>query len=198
MTTPQDIIKAMGVVLHEQHLKPLNFRKSAFTWFRNTGWTQVINIQLSRRNSAEEAQFTVNLGISIPELHLASEGLPEKSSLKEYDCDVRSRIGELFPIKNDHWWKVNSNTDIDKITNDVSTQIEQFALPWFDRLANFTAVAEEFIARKSPFKAALAFHFAGDSTSAEEAMTQAQEGSNTHFLSKLKRVAKTQGIRIKT
>lgn len=198
MPTPQDIIKAMGTSLHEQHLKPRNFRKSGTTWIRVREWTQVINIQLSRWNSAEEAQFTVNLGISIPELHLASESLPVKGSLKERDCDLRCRIGQLFPSKNDHWWKVNSDTDIHELTNNVSARIEEFALPWFDRLGNFTAVAAELTDQKSPFMAALAFHFSGESTSAEEAMVLAQQGSNIHFLSKLKRIAAKQGIRIKT
>ena len=196
MATPQDKIKAMASGLHERHLKALNFRKSANTWIRPTTWPQVINVQLSRWNSVEEAQFTVNLGISIPELHVASESLPLKGALKEHDCDLRSRIGLLFPSKNDHWWKVTPTTDPDELVEDVFARINEFALPWFDRLTNFSSVAAEFRDRKSPFMAALAFHLAGDSTSATESMSRAIEGSNTHFLSKLRRIAAAQGIQI--
>ncbi len=187
----------MASDLHERHLKALNFRKSANTWIRPVAWPQVINVQLSRWNSAEEAQFTVNLGISIPELHLASESLPLKGALKEHDCDVRSRIGQLFPSKNDHWWKVAPTTDPEELVEDVFERINEFALPWFDRLSNFSSIAGEFTDRKSPFMAALAFHLAGDSKSASESMSRAHEGSNTHFLSKLRRIAAKLGIQIK-
>lgn len=197
MGTPQDIIKAMGAELHKLHLKPLNFRKSGNTWIRHNKWPQVINLQLSQWNSAEEAQFTINLGISIPELHLASESIPIKGSLKEYNCDLRTRIGRLLPHKCDYWWKVTSNTKLDELITDVSTKVEQFAHPWLDDLTNYPSVAAELLDTKFLFKAALAFNLAGDSSSAERALTKALKTSNIHFLPKLKRIATQQGIQIK-
>lgn len=197
MATPQDIIKAMASDLHQRHLKPLGFGKSGTTWIRPSKWTQVINIQLSRWNSSAEAQFTVNLGISIEELHAAAEGLPIKGTLKEHDCDVRTRIGRLLPSKNDHWWQVTPDTVPNQLAEDVFGSIELFALPWFERLAGYSAVAAEFAERKSPFMAALAYHLGGDAASAEESMARALEGSNAHFLPKLKRLASTHGIQIK-
>jgi len=69
MATPQDIIKAMVASLHQRHLKPLGFRKSGTTRIRPVEWKHVMNVQLSKWNSSEEAQFTLNLGISIEPLH---------------------------------------------------------------------------------------------------------------------------------
>lgn len=197
MATPQDKIKEMASCLHERYLKALSFRKSANTWTRLTEWPHIINVQLSRWNSADEAQFTVNLGISIPELHSASEGLSLKGPLKEYDCDVRSRIGQLFSNQTDHWWKVTLVSDPDALADEVFARIEEFALPWFDRLVDFASVAAEFRDLNSPFMSALAFHLAGDSTSAEESIARAMKDSNPFFLSKLRRIAKAQGILIK-
>ncbi|MBB5353468.1 hypothetical protein HNR46_003729 [Haloferula luteola] len=196
MATPQDIIKAMVSGLHQQHLKPLGFRKSGTTWIRPGEWTQVINVQLSKWNSSTEAQFTVNLGISFEELHAASEGLPLKGALKEYDCDVRTRIGQQFPGKQDKWWQVTKTTDPDQLADEVFARIDQFGLPWFDRLGDYSAVAGEFLDRKIPFMAALAYHLGGDAGSAETAMRQAEEESNQHFMPKLKRLATTHGIPI--
>ena len=197
MATPQGIIKAMASALHQRHLKPLSFRKSGNTWIRPGEWTQVINVQLSKWNSSTEAQFTVNLGISIEELHAASEGLPLKGTLKEYDCDVRARIGQLFPSKKDKWWQVTETTDSDQLADDVFARIDQFGLPWFDRLGDYSAVAAEFQDRKIPFMAALAYHLGGDAASAEAAMRQAEAESNRHFMPKLKQLAATHGIPIK-
>ena len=197
MATPQDIIKAVASDLHQRHLKPLGFRKSGNTWIRPGQWTQVINVQLSKWNSSTEAKFTVNLGISIEELHAASEGLPLKGSLKEYDCDVRTRIGQLFPSQKDKWWEVAVTSDPDQLADDVFAQIEQFGLPWFDRLGTYPAVAAEFLERKIPFMASLAYHLGDDAESAETAMRQAEAESNRHFMPKLKRLATTHGIPIK-
>ena len=197
MASPQDIIKAMVASLHQTRLKALGFRKSGATWVRPLSWPQVINIQLSKWNSSTEASFTVNLGISIEALHVASEGLPLKGSLKEYECDVRTRIGNLLPSKQDKWWVVNQNSDPDELAEDVFVQLDQFGLPWFEKLVDYPAIALVFAERKTPFMAALAYHLANDPVAAEKAMNQAYAESGEFFWPKLKRVALAMGIPVK-
>lgn len=197
MATPQNIIKAMVASLHQRHLKPLGFRKSGTTWIRAMEWKYVINVQLSRWNSADEAQFTVNLGILIEPLHTAAESLPLKGALKEYDCDVRARIGQLLPTKQDMWWTVRPDSDSESLADDVFMNIELHALPWFERLSNFEAVGSEFLSQKIPFKAAIAYRLAGDADSASAAMAQAFDQANSHVLPKLRRIAVAQGIETK-
>lgn len=197
MASPQDIIKAMVASLHQNRLKALGFRKSGTTWVRPLAWPQVINIQLSRWNSASEASFTVNLGVSVEALHVASEGLPLQGSLKEHDCDIRVRIGQLMPGGEDKWWKVTPSSDPDQLVEDVFAPIGQVGLPWLERLTDYSALAAEFTKEKWPFMAALAYHFAGDLTEAATKMNEAFAGSNDHFRPKLKRVASAQGIAIK-
>lgn len=194
MATPQDIIKAMVVSLHQRHLKPLGFRKSGTTWIRPTEWKQVINVQLSKWNSSEEAQFTVNLGVSIDPLHAAAESLPLKGTLKEYDCDLRTRIGHLLPTKQDKWWTVKPDTAPDVLADDVFTNIANHALPWFEHLCSYEAVGREFLSQKIPFKAAIAYRLAGDGDSAATAMAQAIDQANPQVLPKLQRIATAQGI----
>jgi hypothetical protein len=197
MATPQDIIKAMVASLHQRYLKPLGFRKSGTTWIRPIEWKHVINVQLSKWNSSEEAQFTVNLGISIEQLHAATESLPLTGALKEYDCDVRTRIGNLLLTKQDKWWTVKPDSDPEGLADDVFTNIAQHALPWFERLSNFETVGSEFLSQKNPFKAAVAYQLAGDADSAATAMTLAFNKASPLLLPKLRRIAIAQGIETK-
>jgi len=197
MATPQNIINAMVASLHQRHLKPLGFRKSGTTWIRPTEWKHVINVQLSKWNSSEEAQFTVNLGISIDPLHAATEALPLKGALKEYDCDVRARIGQLLPTKQDKWWTVSPDIDPEGLADDVFTNLVKHALPWFEHLSSYEAVASEFLRQKIPFKAAIAYRLAGDADSAATAMAQAIDQANPQVLPKLRRIAVAQGIETK-
>lgn len=197
MASPQDIIKEMVGSLHQNHLKALGFRKSGTTWVRPLSWPQVINVQLSRWNSASEASFTVNLGISVGDLHVASEELPLKGSLKEHDCDVRARIGQLIPSGEDKWWKVIPSSDPEQLAEDLHAHLVQFVLPWFERLRDYPALAAEYTTRKMMFMAALAFHFAGDQPGAEKAMNEAMAQANIHWQPKIKRIALAIGIPIK-
>ena len=197
MATPQEIIKAMVASLHQNHFKELGFRKSGTTWVRSLPWPQVINIQLSRWNTSTEASFTVNLGIFIETLHTASEGLPIKGSLKEADCDLRERIGQLSPTAQDKWWKVTPDSDLSLLTEDVFANLKQFGLPWLERLTDYPALAVEFTKAKRPFMASLAYHFAGDSIAAEKAMSDAFANSHPLGKPKLERVALAVGIPIK-
>lgn len=194
MESPQDIIKAMAAFLHQRHLKELGFCKSGTTWVRRLNWPQVINIQLSKWNSSAEASFTINLGISIEALHAASEGLPLKGTLKEYDCDVRARIGGLLPNKQDKWWVVNQRSDPERLAEDVFAQLDRYVLPWFERMVNYPAVAAMFAEQKTPFMAALSYHFANDPAAAAKAMNEAYDNSSELFWPKLRRVALATGI----
>lgn len=130
MSKPQEIIKAMASSLHKQHLKALGFGKTDTTWVRPLEWPQVLNIQLSGFNTSEEAKFTINLGISIPALR-AAWGTPARTgALKEYDCELRSRIGSLLPNRNDKWWNVSSDSDPEILLREVFGDLSEYALPW--------------------------------------------------------------------
>jgi len=120
-----------------------------------------------------------------------------KGSLKEHDCDVRVRIGELFPNDQDKWWLVNQNSDPNRLAEDVFAHLDQFSLPWFERLVDYPALATEYTKRKRLFMAALAYHFAGLPLAAEKAMSEAFAESHPLGKPKLIRVALAYGIQIK-
>jgi hypothetical protein len=194
MPTAQDSIKATVSSLHQRHLKKLGFRKTANTWIRATTWPQVINLQLSQWNSADEAKITVNLGVSIEPLHHAAEGLPLKGSLKEYDCDIRARIGTLLPDQRDKWWTITPSTNADQLADEIFEDVSTHGLPWFGRLVTYGAVADELAANNHLWKAALAYSLDGNHSEAEKRMVEAFSGANQLAVPKLKRLAKLYSI----
>ncbi|MBN1899806.1 DUF4304 domain-containing protein [Candidatus Sumerlaeota bacterium] len=196
-TTPQEIIKHIVSSLHQKHLKSMGFRKSGNTWIRSENWTKVINIQLSKWNTSSKASFTVNLGVYIEPLHAISEEPPISGSLKEYHCDVRSRIGELLPDKKDKWWDVTSGVSPETLAEEVFEDISQYGLPWLDRMNNYMDVAYFFEEMDDHFMAALSYYLSGNITQAEISMTKAYASATKHFMPKLQRIAAVNSITIK-
>lgn len=96
--------KNITLILKAIHsfLRPQGYKKQANTFNRWTqdGLCQVVNLQMSRW---ESGQFTVNLGIFIPEIYaVVDENAPPKV-IKEYECALRTRLGILTKGK-DLWW----------------------------------------------------------------------------------------------
>ena len=194
MITAQEKTKAVIASLHARHLKGLNFRKGGNTWIRENQWPQVINVQLSQWNTSEAATLTLNCGIFIEAFHQAIGGLPLKGALKEYDCDIRSRIGSLHSDKKDIWWTVTSQTNADDLAETLFAEIRDFVLPWFERLVTFENIALEFVTQKNPFKAAIAYHLAGMPDESKTLMSQALTESNELRRRNLIRTAKSLSI----
>lgn len=194
MKTASDVIQAAGSIVHQRLLKELRYRKTRLTWVGTGRWVQVINIQLSRWNDAGNAQFTVNLGLFIEPLHTASGARPVSKNLKEYECYVRERIGELMPTKSDQWWRVKRDSDPDRIAQDLISNLERFALPWFGKMNNYEAVAKHLMKSNIPFLAAIAFQLGGDTPRAGKAMAKAHGESHDAGRREIEQLAKANGI----
>jgi len=192
--TPQEVIKEVASSLHVEVLKPRGFRKSGNNWVRPDEWPKAIGLQNSKWNGASEAQFTINLGVSIAKLHELSGAVPFTGSPKEYDCDVRLRIGQLFEYPRDHWWKVNSSESPDRLVKEVAVAIVDHGIPWLESLDSYVAIGEELRRQSHQFMAALSFHLGGDAQRAESSMAEAFEAADPHFLPKLRRVAAANSI----
>ncbi len=193
------IIQSIAKTLNEQLLKNAGYKKSGLTWLCGAPWTRVINLQVGKWNTPDEGTFTINLGLFIPELHAATESTPVTGSIKEYDCDVRRRIGELMPAGMDYWWKVTSTTDSAAIAKEVCQALLQHGMPWLDQTGkSLSDVAHELQRQASHSKAAVAFALAGDLPSATDAMSIALAHCNPLFIPKLRRLAERHGISIHT
>ena len=189
MESPRDIVNECASAVHEAVLKPIGYRKSGLNYVLASEWTRIINIQLSRWNSADDVQFTLNFGVYIERLQQLAERPAPSGTLREPDCIVRVRYGALTPSRLDHWWKVNSQTDVSELIRDVTGALVAYGLPWFDSLTDYRSVGAEYERQKDLFMASLAYYLAGDPTLARERMEVALATANRHFKPRAERIA---------
>ena len=120
-------------------LQGQGFRKRARTYSRKTtdGLTQVLNFQMGRfeppgptlglrPSSNLYGQFTVNLGIFIPEVSAALAPWVGKT-ITEPDCELRVRLGALVSSSGDRWWPINLDpTVVDELDDLLRTVAVEF------------------------------------------------------------------------
>jgi hypothetical protein len=193
-TTPQAIIKEVSSKLHRDVLKLHGFKKTAYVWTREGDWLKIIDLQLSRWNSSEEARLTLNLGVFIPNLYRAMRSHPVPDKPKEFHCDVRTRIGMLLPRGTDRWWTVTAASKAQDLFDELSADLLDTGIPWLDGLHCYESVAAELLLQKNPFKAAVVLKLDGRDDEAAKLMRTAREKAHKLALPELVRVAKALGI----
>lgn len=113
-------------------LKTHGFKKSGRNWHRADGenWL-IVNVQASRSNFGEIGKFTVNLGVYAAAVAaLAGQGAINGKP-KEYDSTIRERLGNLA-YGRDHWWEIESGSNLDLISADLVEKMLSVGIPWFD------------------------------------------------------------------
>ena len=123
-------------------LKPLGFKKKGRTFNREIGKDifQVINFQAGpypigsnyvvpgfRENLY--GKFTINLGVCIKSLYKLSDPAANKTFYKEYECQIRIRLGQLLKER-DHWWKIGN--DVDDTIEEIKKGILTVGSKWFE------------------------------------------------------------------
>ena len=126
----------------DPHMKALGFRKDVRNYRRITtdGLTHVINFQMSTYGTAEEGEFTVNLGIFVPEVfaHFYPDS-PAKKVL-QYECSISKRLGQLAGDMSDRWWStVNQDTN----QTEVSEMLDGFGYPFLDSFSSRDQILDE-------------------------------------------------------
>ena len=189
----KDVIKSIVASTMTPELKAHDYRKSAFTWRKSVGdVVKVVNVQLSQFNQLHESQFTINLGIYHEQFH-KERGLPQpRRDIKEYDCDVRTRIGRLIG-NTDYWWVVAFNKDNDKVRDGVQYNFLNHALPWIEGFGGLSDMYEWFAENRRYFDAAVAARLLGRDNVAT-LVGNALANANASFSPTVRRWAKQHGI----
>ncbi|QIH34135.1 DUF4304 domain-containing protein [Sphingobacterium sp. DR205] len=125
-------------------LKPVGFKKNGRTFNRrlDDGIIQVINLQSGQYPIGQGyeipglrenlyGKFVVNLGVCIESLYKFQSPTENKKYYKEYDCQIRDRLGTLLTGQ-DYWWTITD--DNNKITQEIIEGIETIAFKWFSGL----------------------------------------------------------------
>lgn len=125
-------------------LKPFGFKKNGRTFNRrlDDGIIQVINLQSGQYPIGQGykipglrenlyGKFVVNLGVCIESLYKFQSPTENKKYYKEYECQIRARLGALLTGQ-DYWWTITD--DNNKITQEIIEGIETIAFKWFSGL----------------------------------------------------------------
>jgi hypothetical protein len=137
VTAVSDIGRRIDAVVRAglaPELKAAGFRKAARTFRRPFPLgMQVVNVQASRWNGGDTGQFTINLGVHLPAVDVI-DGRPPRGNPTEWQCQVRRRIGFLFPDPDDHWWEIGPATDLGVVSDEVRQAWLAHVPEWFRRL----------------------------------------------------------------
>lgn len=151
-SSQQGKVDEVQATLHAK-LKGLGFKKSGRTFNRTTadGLVQVITVQMGAHDPPGTnyipglrenlyGWFTINLGVYVPEVARHHGGGEAKGFVKEYQCCVRSRLGELGPEKTDLWWR---NDAVDTVVPDLVERLDRDGLPFLERFRSRDAILRE-------------------------------------------------------
>ena len=156
-----------------KHIHPLlkerGFRKQSRTFRKEGGEsTLVVNVQASQWNEGLKGQFTINLGAYFPDIEKICDSHEIKGGPKEYDCTVRSRIGQTMPGNFDKWWEIESSSNLDEIGKEVADSLKEYGLPWLERVAAKKSLRSELEIRREYLRAAGLSLLEGDVESAKK------------------------------
>lgn len=123
-----DLYKKLLAIVSSELGKHDYSRKGArFYLSKNSNWG-VIEFQKSNKSDADRIVFTVNIGVcSKALLDFFSESGATAPSIE--DCQFRQRLGFLLSSKDDRWWSLTAETDVEFIGLEISTAIVNFAVP---------------------------------------------------------------------
>ena len=132
-----DSVSILDAIMREVHkiTKPMGFRKYGRTLHRfvSEDISQVINFQLGRAHLGETHLLTVNIAIGVPECtaYLAVKEATIPKYRKEYECNIRSTLGETEG-KKVSVYDLRKNTE--PIIQDILRQLQNTVLPAFEVL----------------------------------------------------------------
>jgi hypothetical protein len=122
--------------------KSNGFKKTGRNWYKDLGeFGWCFNIQSSLYNSQDEIGFTFNTGIFVEKSYkLVNNGSLPKFP-KEYECVIRKRIGTIKK-KNDIWYQLNGETNIDDLKFIIQNDIEGYIIPYFNTFISIENIVD--------------------------------------------------------
>lgn len=138
----QTLIQSVAPILQRAGFRK---RRQLFTRFQ-AGIVGVVQFQKSTSSTQDRVTFTINLGVWSA-LVSASEGRRRTAAMVTApDCHWRERIGMLLPARQDTWWEITSETDIDALATEISDILEQSAVPAVLALTPDTGLRDHWLA----------------------------------------------------
>jgi len=139
--------------LIKECLKPL-LNKHGFKGRGNTFISKkndiycLINFQKSRKSSAAEVIFTVNLGIASSALFNFFSKEVKQPTIE--DCHYRQRIGFLLPQRVDKWWTINLDTEMNKLCDELKRCLVEYAFIELEKYSSNESLRDLWMSDKCP------------------------------------------------
>ncbi len=141
METYKNILDRVG-----NFLKHHNYGKKGNTFYRfeKNNW-MLINFQKSVSSSPRKVLFTINVGICSTALRKTLNEIPQNVKPIIDDCHWQKRIGYIMAQKQDIWWEVNNNADIEGLANNILLIIDTFVFPEIEQYVSDESLEKEWL-----------------------------------------------------
>jgi hypothetical protein len=101
----------------------------------------VVDIQVDRWSSEQNASFTMNLGVCVERVWRIVWDEPLPAPVKEVDCFPRWRIGDVMMGRpGDVWWTVETSADLERTGSELREVLKEKCIPFMDKLTSLEAV----------------------------------------------------------
>lgn len=124
MENYNQLISAIGSVLKSERF----IKKGNSFYLSESGNNGIINFQKSRDSTKKEVIFTINVGVQSTTLSKVLKKNRHNDFPDMEDCHWKRRIGFLLPQKQDYWWRVTDDTNIEELIREISRVIKEVAI----------------------------------------------------------------------
>ena len=128
-------VETIDIILKDHiapFLKDHDFKKNGANFVRPLcDCSDAINLQKSQWNTADEAQFAINLGIYWPEVqkNFGAQKLVPFPNVAQ--CTVQERLGRLLK-GSDFWWSVSPQCNASALGKEVVEALINYGIPWLE------------------------------------------------------------------
>jgi hypothetical protein len=122
-----------------------------FRYYDSAGWGKILSIQKSAFGDRSNIEFTLNIGLYLPEPERIWTGGTTMSNARflEPDCLIRKRIGQLKSSA-DLWYELTDQSEFEYLFRLVEQDITSYVLPYLDRIDTIEDILRQLIQEREP------------------------------------------------
>ena len=134
-------------------LARVGFKGKSYLWNRDRGgFIDVIEFQLGKATVRSQEQFTINAGVFVPRFYELTWGKKHKGFVREVDCTVRGRVGQIIQSRFDgkaldKWWHLDTEEATFICSSELPTVLTQHILPFLEEHGSFRHIYDFLSAR---------------------------------------------------
>jgi len=147
---PTDIVSSLIVTNLNDSLRVRGYKRFNYIWNRRRGdFTHVIELQDMHGASPDSALFTVNFGVFIATVLQVVWGKAEPKCVRDVDCVIAARIGQLMPGGLDKWWRIDPSVNLGAFVEEVTDAISVYSEKFFDRVRDLDGIRTYMLEQKA-------------------------------------------------